>query len=87
MALEIKSTLSQENAAIRISNENQLDFSYPANMPCQLLTMPSPFKEIRLDNSNSSAQSPCSSCLDKIIFGLWKTRIVELLLINVSTKY
>lgn len=32
MALEIKSTLSQENTAIRISNENQLDSSYPDNM-------------------------------------------------------
>ena len=32
MALEIKSTLSQENTAIRISNENQLDSSYPADM-------------------------------------------------------
>ena len=32
MALEIKSTLSQENTAIRISNENQLDSSYPGNM-------------------------------------------------------
>ncbi len=31
-ALEIKSTLSQENTAIRISNENQLDFSYPVDM-------------------------------------------------------
>ena len=32
MGLEIKSTLSQENTAIRISNENQLDSSYPDNM-------------------------------------------------------
>lgn len=31
-AIEIKSTLSQENTAIRISNENQLDSTYPSSL-------------------------------------------------------
>lgn len=59
MALEIKSTLRQENTAIRISNENQLDYSYPANMKKLFL------KVYIMEDSNSGIN--VNKCIDKVL--------------------
>ena len=59
MALEIKSTLSQENTAIRISNENQLDASFPANMKRLFL------KVYVMEDSDNGIN--VNKCIDKVL--------------------
>ena len=58
-ALEIKSTLSQEDTSVLISNENQLDSSYPANMKRLFL------KVYIMEDSDSGIS--VNKCIEKVM--------------------
>lgn len=58
-ALEVKSTLNQENSSIKINNENQLDFTYPDTLENLFL------KVFVMEESNVGIN--INSCIDKIL--------------------
>lgn len=58
-ALEIKSTLSQENTCIKISNENQLDSSYPSSLKALYL------KVYVMEDSETGLN--VNSCIDEVL--------------------
>lgn len=62
VAIEIKSTLSQENTAIRISNENQLDSSYPSSLDHLFL------KVYIMEDSDSGIS--VNSCIENVMYSI-----------------